>query len=165
MQEHKFCPICGGGLERNSIDGRDRLTCKKCDWVDYRNPIPVIACLVSDQKGEILLIKRGVEPARGEWALSGGFIEWDETVQEAGCRELREETGLEGRAGRLIGVHMQDSRMYGSVLVVGMEFIVKNENIAVGDDAVDAKFISPEKLPDIPFISHRKLIEEYLAKK
>jgi 8-oxo-dGTP diphosphatase len=162
MQEYKFCPICGIKLERDQIEGRSRLTCKKCNWVDYHNPIPVIACLVSDSKGDILLIKRGVEPSKGEWALPGGFIEVDETLQDAGLRELREETGLEGKAGRLVGVHMQDSRMYGSVLVVGMEFVVDNKDIVIGDDAVDAKFVSPEKASDIPFVSHRRLIEEYL---
>ncbi len=164
MRDYKFCPMCGAGLEWSRIDGRDRLTCRKCSWVDYRNPIPVIACLVSNRKGKILLIRRGIEPSKGKWALPGGFIEIDETLRDAGCRELREETGLEGRAGRLVGIHMQDSRMYGSVLVTGMEFIVESEDIVVGDDAIDAKFVSPERSSDIPFVSHRKLIEEFLGR-
>ncbi|MFH1552081.1 MAG: NUDIX hydrolase [Candidatus Omnitrophota bacterium] len=162
MKDYKFCPICGAsGLESKKIEDRNRMICGKCGWIDYRNPIPVIACLVSNSKGELLLIKRNVEPSRGRWALPGGFIEVGETLQEAGCRELCEETGLESKPGRLVGAHMQKSQMYGFVLVVGMVFTVENEDIRPGDDAADAKFIPAEDIPDIPFISHRKLIEEF----
>ncbi|RKY42787.1 MAG: hypothetical protein DRP85_01770 [Candidatus Makaraimicrobium thalassicum] len=162
MKNYKYCPMCGTSLEWDHVDGRRRLACGECGWIDYRNPLPVIACLVSNRKGELLLIKRGIAPCKGAWALPGGFMEMDETPQEAGQRELREETGLEGMAGRLVGLHTQESPRYGSVLVSGIEFTVKNENIVTGDDAADAKFMPPKDFPDIPFASHRKLIEEFL---
>ncbi len=163
MQDYKYCPMCRTSLGWDFVEGRDRLTCKGCGWINYRNPLPVIACIVSSRNGELLLIKRGVEPSKGRWALPGGFIEAHETSQEAGCRELREETGLAGEPGRLVGVYSQESRMYGSVLVIGMEFTVEKEDTRAGCDAKDAKFITPAALPNIPFISHRKLIENFLC--
>ncbi len=161
MEDYKYCPRCKTSLVGTHIEGRDRLICRNCNWINYRNPLPVAACLVSGSKGEILLIKRGVSPGIGRWALPGGFIETGETPQEAGRRELWEETGLDGRAGRLIGVYMQKSRRYGAVLVVGIEFNVASNSLTTGDDARDAKFFSRKNLPKVPFITHRRLIEEF----
>lgn len=163
MDDYKFCPMCAGSLEWGDIDGRKRLFCPSCGWINYKNPLPVVACLVSNSRGEVLLIKRGVQPHKGVWALPGGFIELDETVEGAGKRELFEETGLTGEAGRLVGVKMQPSKMYGVVLITGMEFKVKSEALTVGDDAMDAKFFSPGDLPEVPFKSHGELIQKFIS--
>ncbi|MFQ5952014.1 MAG: NUDIX domain-containing protein [Candidatus Omnitrophota bacterium] len=161
MENYKFCPMCASGLKLGEIEGRDRLNCPKCGWIDYRNPLPVVACLVSSKKGELLLIKRNIEPCKGYWALPGGFIEADESIEEAGRRELLEETGLNGEAGRLVGAHVQESSMYGAVLMVGLEYTVEDEKTSPGDDAFEAKFIPRDQLPEIPFESHRRLIQEF----
>jgi len=84
-------------LKIREEEGRKRLVCPACGWVNYENPIPSSAALVRNEKGEILLVKRGVEPGRGKWALPSGFIEIEETPEEACLRELKEETGLEGK--------------------------------------------------------------------
>jgi ADP-ribose pyrophosphatase YjhB (NUDIX family) len=163
MKEYKYCPMCASSLERNDIEGRSRLNCPKCGWINFLNPLPVVACLVSNKAGDILLIKRNVEPCKGHWALPGGFIEVDETLEEAGLRELLEETDLKGKPGRLVGVHVQESKMYGAVIMTGLEFIVESENVAPGDDAADAKFFPRGELPELPFAANRKLIAEYHA--
>ena len=163
MEDYKFCPMCTSRLETQHIEGRDRLRGPECEWINYRNPLPVASALVVNKKGELLLIKRGVEPAKGCWALPGGFIEVDETPEEAGERELFEETGIKGSPGRRVGVLRHDSPMYGSILIVAFEFIIDSEEIAVGDDAMDARFFPISKLPEIPFESHKILIKSFLA--
>ena len=162
MEKYKYCPMCGEILKNGVTDGLDRLSCKKCAWVNYLNPIPVVASIVLNEKKEILLVKRKVAPSVGCWALPGGFIELNETPAKAGKRELFEETGIKANPGRLIGTELQKSSMYGYVLVVGMEFIAKSKKIMPGDDAMDAKFIPLKKLPKIPFKSHCLLIDAYL---
>lgn len=163
MKDYKYCPMCRSPLVEKLVEERHRLVCENCNWIYYKNPIPVIACMVTNKKGELLLVKRAIEPYKGEWSIPGGFMEFDETLPEAGSRELKEETGLEGRAGRFIGAHVQPSWMYGAVLVVGMEFLVEDETITPGDDAEEAEFMPMDALPDIPIESHLKLIEEYLS--
>ncbi len=162
MEDYKYCPMCADPLEWDFIEDRDRQICRKCGWINFRNPLPVINCLVLNGKGELLLIKRGVEPCKGHWALPGGFIEVNETLPEAAARELKEETGLEGSPGRLVGIHMQETPLYGTTLTIGMEFEADNENdLAPGYDAEAAKFFPREGLPEISLISNQKLIEQY----
>jgi len=161
-QDYKYCPLCASTLGEEFIEGRDRQICPECGWINYRNPLPVVACLVRNPAGDLLLIKRGIEPCIGCWALPGGFIETDETIAEAGVRELREETGLSGSAGRLVDVCAQNSSKYGPILIAGMEFIVEGGEITVGDDAADAAFFPAAALPEIPFSAHHKLISKFI---
>ena len=69
---------------------------------DYPRPAVTadIAVLRLDEVPEILLIQRGESPFRQMWALPGGFMEMEETLEEAARRELLEETGI--KAGELI---------------------------------------------------------------
>lgn len=162
MKQFKYCPFCSLCLVKKRVDGRNRLICGGCGWINYRNPIPVISCLVRNKKDEILLIKRGIEPSKGAWALPGGFLELEESPEEAGSRELKEETGLAGRPGRQVGVAAHISPLYGHLLMVGIEFLVDVYNVTAGDDAAEARFCAVNGLPDIPFASHRELINKFL---
>lgn len=162
MKHYKYCPMCKTPLKQGAIDGKRRRFCKNCGWINYINPVPVVACLVLDAKGRLLLMKRGVSPCKGRWALPGGFIELNESPEQAGKRELFEETGLKGKPGRLIGAYLQPSSIYGFVLVIGIEFIIAKSILNPGDDAAEAKFVSSNKLPKIPFKSHANLIHNYL---
>ena len=163
MKDYKYCPMCRSTLVWEHVDERDRLICKECAWIDYRNPKPVVSCLVLNSKGQLLLIKRGVEPCKGSWALPGGFIEVDETLREGGVRELKEETGLDGKPGRLVGIKIHESPVYGAILTIGLEFKIENEDLTTGDDACDSAFFSTDDLPEIPFSSQRELIRMFLA--
>lgn len=156
----KFCPLCKYPLRRARVDGRKRLFCKRCSWVHYENPVPVAACVAINKKDEILVAKRNLEPGKGKWALPGGFVEWDEAPEDTCLRELKEETGIDGEIARLIGVYVQKTRKYGSLLVIGYAVRVLHENISINSEVKEAKFVKQKDIPYIPFLTHRKMIEE-----
>jgi len=162
-RESKYCPKCGHSLTASNIENRKRLTCPECDWIDYKNPIPCVAALVRSQDNKILLVKRGVRPSKGSWCLPTGFIEIEENPETACLRELREETGLEGKMLELIGVYAQRTKIYRNILVIAYKVEAEGEPQA-GSDTREAKFIPIKNLPHIPFTSHRQIIEDVVRK-
>lgn len=89
-----FCSFCG--TRYRSADGYPR-TCAACNVQVWANPIPVSVVLVPvghDGRLGLLVVRRGIEPGKHKLAIAGGFVEEQETWQEAGAREVREETGV-----------------------------------------------------------------------
>jgi len=139
------------------------MACLECGWVHYDNPLPSAAAFVRNSKGEILLVKRGVEPGYGLWALPSGFIEIDETPEMGCLRELEEETGLKGKIVRLMGVYSQESDMYKNVIIIGYEVDVFGK-LQPGSDSLEAKYFYPRDLPEVAFSSHRQMLADGLRK-
>ena len=160
----KFCPLCKNSLRRDKVDGRERSVCRKCGWIDYENPLPVAVCAAINDHGKILITKRNLEPGYNKWALPGGFVETDETPEKACLRELEEETGVKGEIDRLIGVYVQKTKEYGSILIIGYVVNVLKERISLSDELKEAIFVNRKAIPYIPFLSHRKMIEEAFRK-
>lgn len=161
----EFCPLCAYHLRRKQIDGRKRLICRRCGWINYENPLPVVVCVVKNKENEILIGKRNIEPGINKWALPGGFVEAGETPESACLRELKEETGLKGKIKKLIGIYIQKSRDYGPLLVIGYEVSVSRSRLLLNKELKEAKFFGKEDLPDVPFSSHRRMIKEYFIYK
>ncbi|SDJ85599.1 NUDIX domain-containing protein [Streptomyces indicus] len=94
--KNSHCSTCGAPYA--DLSGWPR-TCAVCGDVAYRNPLPVAVALqpVHDTEGMgLLVVTRAIEPARGQLALPGGFVDHDEDWRRALVRELHEETGIEG---------------------------------------------------------------------
>ncbi len=163
MRTFKFCPLCKYYLRKIQVDGRKRLVCQKCGWINYKNPLPVAVCVAKNREDKILITKRNLKPGINKWALPGGFIESGESPEIACLRELEKETGLKGKIKRLIGIYVQKTREYGSVLVIGYEVSVFKNYLSLNNELKDAKFFSKETLPHIPFSSHREIIESYIT--
>lgn len=73
-------------------------------------PTLTVDIVIEYPDGEIVLIKRGKDPFLGSWALPGGRVEIGESVEQAAIREAREETGLDVKLDRLIGVYSDPER-------------------------------------------------------
>ena len=75
----------------------------------HKNPKPTIDVIVTDGD-RIILVKRGKEPFKGQWAFPGGFVEYGERVEEAAKRELLEETGVVADIQSILGVYSKPDR-------------------------------------------------------
>jgi len=120
--------------------------------------VDVVLCTVAAGRLAVLLIERGNDPFRGDWALPGGFVEADEDLDIAARRELAEETGvdiggeIEGGAETL--GHIEQLRTYGTpgrdprghtVTVAYVGFTARTET-AADSDAADARFWAVDDL-------------------
>lgn len=160
--EKRFCHTCGRPLIQKHWEGRLRPFCEYCRAPVYENPVPATAVVVFDKRDGLLLVRRNVPPKKGYWALAGGFMELAETVEGAALRELQEETGLTGTIDTLLGVVANDSRLYGTVLIVGYLITEYSGGVAAGDDVAEAAFFPVNETPEIAFDSHRLFIQNAL---
>lgn len=159
----KYCICCGGRLATETIEGKDRGKCPGCGYIAYENPLPVVSAVVVNNRKEILLIKRAREPKKGMWALPSGFVETDETIEEAALRELKEEAGIEGKIKRLIHAQTENSSFYGNIIMISFEVENAGGVLKAGDDAVDAKFFPLDGLPEIAFKTNECAIRKFLS--
>ena len=154
-----YCPYCAGRFETRELEGRSRLFCPGCGEIYYQNPLPAATALVMNGHGELLLGRRSVEPAIGQWCLPGGFVEMNESMEQAALRELREETGLEADSAVFLGCFYQQSIYYGGVIIFGYRVPDARGAPMAGDDMQELGYFDLERLPFIAFDSHRRLIE------
>ena len=91
LERNSHCSYCGHTFVADQSWPR---RCASCDQISYRNPLPVAVALLPVDDG-LLVVRRDVEPRRGELALPGGFIDHGEAWQAATVRELYEETGVQ----------------------------------------------------------------------
>jgi ADP-ribose pyrophosphatase YjhB (NUDIX family) len=147
-----FCSRCGATLRFGTIPGedRDRLSCEACGHIVYVNPRLVVTTFPVTDAGEIVLIKRGIEPGLGEWAQPGGFLEVDETVHQAAIRETWEETGLLVEPGEIIGLY---TRLEAAVVTIAFEARIVGGTPGPTPEATEIQAYAPDAIPwrDIAF--------------
>jgi len=99
----KYCPVCASPLALRVLDEFERLACSapRCQFVYWNNPVPVVAALV--QYSDHVVLARNAQWQDPVFSLVTGYLERDETPEQAVLREVHEELGLEGQLHRFIG--------------------------------------------------------------
>ena len=134
----------------------------------YPRPMVTVDVVVFNSQTDqlhVLLIQRALEPFQGAWAIPGGFVAMNESLEEAAGRELAEETGVEG-------VHLEQLQTYGDpnrdprgrVISVAFCTLLPSgsiQHIHGGGDASQARWFPVHKLPDLAF-DHSKIIADAL---
>ncbi len=118
--------------------------------------------------GAVLLVQRARPPAAGQWAIPGGKLHLGEPLQRAAERELLEETGVRVRAGAPVFAfdlieHDARGRCTLHYVVVDLEAEYLAGEPRPGDDAADARWVTPAQLPtlDVHPLTRRLLHERY----
>ncbi len=101
--QYVFCPLCGAKLKEQMRYGAVRGICPTCGFIHFADPKVAVIGLVHHQD-RVLLAKRAVDPAKGKWALPGGFMDAGEMPEAALGRELMEEVGMAIRVERLLQI-------------------------------------------------------------
>lgn len=154
-----FCPQCGHPIDSQMRHGRMRPVCPACRYVHFANPRVAVVMFVAE-KDQVLLIKRGVWPEKGRWALVAGFIDLGEHPEEGAIREMKEETGLDGVIERLMDLSFDP---VSQTIVILYKARVVGGVLAPNDDAQDARWFTRADLPDLAFDSTRQTVKAWLA--
>lgn len=117
--------------------------------------------MIITKNDQILLLKRKAEPFKGYWGIFGGFIEWDESPEDAVRRETKEETNLDVIDMKLIGVYGDPKRHPRQVITIVYKIEVTGEPQA-GDDAEEVKWFNKNNIPKNLGFDHNKIIDNFL---
>ena len=131
-----------------------------------RSPVLGVGAVIWNDKNEVVLIRRGKEPRRGQWSIPGGHLEWGEALHDAILREVREETSLIVEiAGLIDTVDLITQDGSGNVTrhYVLIDFAVRaiGGQLQAGSDAAEARWVAVSDLDQYELWSEtRRIIEE-----
>ena len=154
--QFQYCPECGArAFVEHDVKSK---RCEVCGFVYYFNPAASVACFVKNAEGELLLVRRGEEPARGTLDLPGGFAERFETGEQAAQREVKEETGLEITSCRYL-FSLPNIYLYSGFEVHTLDMffeceVASFENVRANDDASAVVILPPKELDPSAFGLH-----------
>ncbi len=162
----KFCMLCGGEL---TTKGDFAWQCQACGQRIYKNAAATADAAIVNEKNELLIAIRAIDPGKGKWDLPGGFVDIGETSEQALERELKEELAFSlSDAEEVEYIRSGDDEYHWGkdiTYVLAASFLVKvssSVKFEVHDDVSEIMWvhlskISPEKLF---FAPHQKVIEE-----
>ena len=159
--EIKFCPRCGHALERREAAGRARPVCPNCNYIHFFDPKVAAATLI-ERDGEILLVRRVMNPEKGKWTTPGGFVDAGEDPRAAALRECLEETGLQVEIVELLDVLFTDEHPKSANIVIFYRARVVGGELQAQDDADMLGFFKPDELPEIAFGTTREMLRQWM---
>ncbi len=183
LEKFHYCPVCGSSqFEINNFKSKK---CCHCGFIYYANPCSATVAFIvrtvpaqttgEQECKELLVARRGKEPAKGTLDIVGGFVDMEETVEQGLFREIREETGMTiTQASYLFSIPNLYEYSGMTVHTLDMFFLVevgRDANPKADDDVAELKWMPLEKVDYRLFglrsISQgvKRFVEEQLAEK
>lgn len=141
-----YCSHCGSSRIVRKIpvgDNFPREICEDCQTIFYQNP-KIIAGCIPEWEDKILLCKRAIEPRCGLWTLPGGFMENNETTEQAALRETWEEAKAKVEQLKLYAVH---SLPHISQVYLMFRACLVDLTFAPGTESLDVQLFSQDEIP------------------
>jgi len=160
---YRYCPSCAGALEPRLLKAGDpeRLVCTGCGQVIFMDPKVAVGTIIANDRGQVVLVRRAIEPGHGLWVFPGGYVDKGEKVTSAAIREAMEEAGLEIRIDRLLNVYSYAGRPL--VVIVYAATAIGTE-LSHDDECLEARWFALDEIPwdKLAFDSTREGLREYL---
>lgn len=163
-----YCPRCGS--KQFEINGERSRHCSNCDLTYYANASASTAAFITNSKGEVLLTTRAFNPAKGMLDLPGGFVDINETAEEAIIREIKEELNICITNPQYL-FSLPNEYEFSDVTIHTLDlfFLVKiddNTIITTDDDVASAQFFNLKhvNLEHIGLKSIKTAIEKFRTK-
>jgi 8-oxo-dGTP diphosphatase len=160
---YRFCPRCGGALERRSLKANepDRPVCARCGFVFYLDPKVAVGTIIETAGQRIVLVRRAIEPGYGLWVFPGGYVDRGEPLVSAAVREAREECGLDVRLDHLVNVYSYPGR---APVIVVYAATATGGTLCVDDEGLEIAEVESTAIPwnDLAFRSTRDALRDYL---
>jgi len=159
QDQAKHCPLCSAVLLDFRVGGRARRQCPSCAFVLYQNPASAAAGVVFNERAEVLLVRRSIEPYRGFWALPAGYQEIDEGPSETVVREVLEESGVEIEVHGLLDlIFVEDDPRRPANVAVYLCRAVGGE-LRAGDEESEVGWFPLDRLPaEIGFDNYPRIL-------
>lgn len=156
-----YCPNCGSKLQPKEMEEVSRLAClaDNCGFVYWNNPVPVVAALVRHDGKYI--VARNAQWPKGVFSLITGYLEENETPEQAVIREVAEELGLSGNIKRYIG-HYSFHKKNQLILCFEVE---ASGAVTLNHELSEVKQLSPKELTDYdfrPLTITEKIIQDWM---
>ena len=161
LRQFRYCPQCGARLGSVAVPP---LRCGSCGWTFYPHPELAVNVVVL-WEGKVVLIRRGIEPFKGSWALPGGFVTYGEEPTAAAVREVREETGLDIVVEALVAATLVRDDPRALLLVPAYLGRVTGGTLRAGDDAAEARAFPVGELPLIQSACDRRQLDAALERR
>jgi len=164
----KYCPACQADLKTNDR----KLSCDACNFIFFISPAAAASIIATDSEtGKFILSIRKHEPKKGSLDVIGGFMEHNESVEEAACREFKEETGYNINPTDIqcltTGTHRYTYANY-EYSVIDMIFTttVPFAKLKPMDDVENLVLINPDEIDvnKLAFATHKKAFQILLSK-
>lgn len=156
-----YCSSCGKTVSKRVPDGEDRLRyiCDGCGIIHYQNP-KIVAGVIPEYDGMILLCRRAIEPQRGKWTIPAGYMENGETVADCARREAWEEAYAE--LADLQPYRLADIPHINQVYII-FRAQLTNDNFRPGIESLDAQLFQIRDIPwsDLAFRAVDTVLRSY----
>lgn len=162
----KYCSNCSATVELLIPEGDSlpRYVCTTCNIIHYQNPKMVVGC-IPEWEDKILLCRRAIEPRLGWWTLPAGFMENNETLEQAAARETLEEANARVEIGNLYAIyslpHISQVYLLFRARLLDLDF-------KPGIESLEVKLLSENEIPweEMAFrVIHEPLMQYFKERK
>ena len=160
---YSYCPRCATPLLERLQGRTQRPVCPACGFIVYFEP-KVVAVVVVEHQGQVLLGRRNIDPGKGLWSFCSGYVDRGERLEDAAVREVKEETNLDVRLEGLLGLYSASGNPH--ILVAYRATILQGsleDMQAEPEEVSELRFFAPGAVPPLAFPFDPRILRDWCS--